>query len=144
VSTLYDTDLVAWSEQQAALLRRRASNELDWDNVAEEIESVGKSEQRDLASRIQTVLDHLIRLRASPATEPRHGWERTLIVQRAAIERLLRDSPSLKPRLAAVIAEEFPTARRLALLALAEHGEAPGCDVEALHFSVVEVLPAEE
>jgi Domain of unknown function DUF29 len=140
MNDLYDTDLVLWSEAQAAALRRRAANEIDWDNIAEEIESLGKNDRRDLQSRLQTVLDHLIRLAASPASEPRHGWERTVITQRDAIAKLLRDSPSLRREVPAIIAAELPTARRLALLSLAEHGETPGVDVATLQFREDEVL----
>ncbi|HEY7576199.1 MAG TPA: DUF29 family protein, partial [Acetobacteraceae bacterium] len=85
MNDLYDTDLVLWSKAQAAALRRRAANEIDWDNVAEEIESLGKNDRRELQSRLQIVLDHLIRLAVSPASAPRHGWERTVITQRDAI-----------------------------------------------------------
>jgi hypothetical protein len=141
------TDFVAWSAQQGALLRRIAAGEplgndeeVDWGNVIEEIESLGKNDQRDLASRIQTVLEHLIRLRASPAVDPRRGWERTLIVQRDGIHKLLADSPSLRPQVAGMIAAELPTARRLALLSLAEHDETPAVDVTTLTFSEGEVL----
>src|SRR5450756_599263 len=58
----YDADILVWSERQAALLRRRAAGELvneaeiDWSNVAEEIESLGKNHSRELASRIAAVL----------------------------------------------------------------------------------------
>jgi hypothetical protein len=51
------------------LLRLHSANALDWDNLAEEIKASARNDQRDLASRVQTVLDHLIRLRASPAVE---------------------------------------------------------------------------
>jgi hypothetical protein len=93
----YHSDFVAWTKEQALALRRRATDAIDWDNIAEDIESLGKRDQRDLRSRIQTILAHLMRLQASPAQAPRHGWERTLIVQRAGIRQLLDDSPSLKP-----------------------------------------------
>jgi hypothetical protein len=139
-SDLYDTDLVLWSERQADALRRRAANEVDWDNVAKEIESLGEHDRRDLASRIQSVLDHLIRLRASPTTEPRRGWKRTLIVQRDSIRKLLDESPSLRLLVAEIISAELPNARRLALLALAEHGKRATIDVAGLSFSEEEVL----
>ncbi len=64
----YDADIVEWSERQAALLRRRAAGELinnadlDWPNIAEEIESVGRSERLSLASHIRTVIEHLAKL----------------------------------------------------------------------------------
>jgi len=140
MNDLYNTDFALWSTQQAEALRRRAANEIDWNNVAEEIEALAKSDRRDLASRIQTILDHLIRLQASPATQPRRGWERTLIVQREGIRRLLKDSPSLRHEVAGIIAEELPTVRRLALLALEEHSEVPTIDVERLSFTEVDVL----
>jgi cell division protein FtsL len=144
MNDLYDTDLVLWSKAQAAALRRRAANEIDWDNVAEEIESLGKNDRRELQSRLQIVLDHLIRLAVSPASAPRHGWERTVITQRDAIAKLLRDSPSLRREMPAIIAAELPTARRLALLSLAEHGETPGVDVATLDFGEADVLGSPE
>ena len=136
----YATDFHRWAETQAGLLRARSANALDWDNLAEEIAALAKNDQRDLASRIQTVLDHLIRLRASPAVDPRRGWERTLIVQRDGIHKLLADSPSLRQQVAGMIAAELPTARRLALLSLAEHGETPTVDITTMNFSEGDVL----
>jgi len=136
----YATDFHRWAETQAGLLRLRSANSLDWDNLAEEIEALARNDQRDLASRIQTVLDHLIRLRASPAVDPRRGWERTLIVQRDGIHKLLADSPSLRQLVGGMIAAELPTARRLALLSLAEHNETPAVDVATMAFSETEVL----
>jgi hypothetical protein len=86
------------------------------------------------------VIDRLIRLRASPARYPRLGSQRTLIVQRDAIGKLLADSPSPRPPVAGMIAAELATARRLALLSFAEHDETPAVDVATLTFSEVEVL----
>lgn len=134
----YETDFHRWAETQAGLLRARSANALDWDNLAEEIEALARNDQRDLASRIQTVLDHLIRLRASPAAGSRRGWKGTLIVQRDGIHKLLAGSPSLRPLIAGIIAAELPTARRLALLSLA--GETITVDVAALSFTEAEVL----
>jgi 1,6-anhydro-N-acetylmuramate kinase len=136
----YGSDFVAWTKEQALALRRRATNAIDWDNIAEEIESLGKSDQRDLRSRIQTILDHLMRLQASPAQDPRRGWERTLIVQRAGIRQLLDDSPSLKPVVPTAIAAELLTARRLATLALEEYGETPRVPLDQLSYTAAQVL----
>ena len=73
----YDEDLAQWCESQARALRdgARAGTNLpiDWENVAEEIESLGKSQGRELASGIRTTLVHLMKLQASPATDPR-AW----------------------------------------------------------------------
>src|SRR5208282_161285 len=116
----YDADVYAWSARQGALLRRLAAGErvndadLDWPNIAEEIEAVGRSERSALSSHIGNVLEHLIKLQASPAIEPRGGWQETIARARGEIERLLEDSPSMRPAVAATIARELPRARRLA------------------------------
>ena len=64
----YDADLSAWAERQTALLRERRSDRLDWDNIAEEIESLGKSEVNELESRLAVLLEHLIKLHMACAT----------------------------------------------------------------------------
>ena len=81
LSALYDEDFVRWTEEQAAALRRakslpaggrgRSSLALDWENLAEEIESLGKSDRRELRSQITRILRHLLKLEFSPAAEPR-------------------------------------------------------------------------
>lgn len=140
----YDTDILVWSEQQAALLRRRAAGELlneadlDWSNIAEEIESLGRSDRRELRSRVATILVHLIKLEASPATDPRAGWRVTVLEQRAGLRDVLRDSPSLTRTVAAVIAEEIEAAREIAAISIA--GEEPRIDPATLHFTVDQVL----
>jgi hypothetical protein len=108
--TLYDEDFVAWSRQQAKALReavRPGSNQnLDWENLAEEIEGLGRSERRELTGRLSTIIEHLVKLNQSPASEPRPGWEQTIRRERAEIERLLEDSPSLGRDIPALAARE--------------------------------------
>src|SRR5271165_5386550 len=87
----YDLDIYAWSERQGALLRRLAAGErvndadLDWPNIAEEIESVGRSERLALASHVATVIEHLMKLQASPAVDPRVGWMERVMHARGEI-----------------------------------------------------------
>jgi hypothetical protein len=143
---LYDTDLVTWSRQQAELLRRRADghgvNEgrIDWPNLAEEIDSVGKAEERELASRIGNVLEHLFKLEASPATEPRAGWRATVRRERQAIERLLKASPSLRPTIPAVVEAEASAARQEAAASLADNAETSCVNLGVISFSADQVL----
>jgi hypothetical protein len=144
VDTGYDTDLALWAEIQARA-RRNAGHAgtnlpIDWENVAEEIESLGKSQGRELAGRIRAILLHLLKLQASPAVEPRLGWRETIQVQRAEIEALMADSPSLRPSVPGVIETELGKARRVAALALAESGEQPGVDLGGLRFTAGQVL----
>jgi hypothetical protein len=142
----YDTDVYAWSERQGALLRRLAAGErvndadLDWPNIAEEIETVGRSERSALSSHISNVLEHLIKLEISPATDPRAGWKETILRGRSEAEELLRDSPSLRPSVGDIIARRLPAARRLAVAALDVHGERPTRDPNLVTFDEAQVL----
>jgi hypothetical protein len=76
----YDTDILAWSEHQAAVLRRRAAGELindaelDWPNIAEEIEDVGRSELRSCRSLLRQALRHMLRAEAWPHSADAPGW----------------------------------------------------------------------
>jgi hypothetical protein len=144
--TAYDTDVLAWSEQQAGLLRRRAAGELvndtelDWPNIAEEIESVGRSERTALRSHIGTVLEHLIKLQASPAIEPRNGWKASVLHARRQIRSTLKDSPSLRREVALIIADETPDICRDVAATLAIYGEQPRIPIDALTFTEAQVV----
>lgn len=141
----YDTDTLLWSERQAALLRRLAAGEqvnaqVDWENVAEEIDSVGRSQRIALASHVRVVLEHLMKLEASPAVEPRRGWRETVRWARLDIKELLEDSPSLRRTVGAVIARQLPDVREIVAEALADHGETPRVAVEGLSYDDEQVL----
>lgn len=144
--TDYETDVTEWSEQQAALLRRRAAGEpvneadLDWPNIADEIEALVKSHDRQLASRINAVILHLMKLQASPAVEPRAGWRDTIVEQRDEIELLLTDAPSRRQRVKGIILAETPKARRRAAMALPDHGEQPLTDLDLILYTEAQVL----
>jgi hypothetical protein len=146
MSDLYDTDIVTWSERQAALLRRRAAGELvneaniDWPNVAEEIEALGRNEARELASKIGSIMEHLLKLEASSAVDPRSGWRATIRRERADIHRLLKGAPSLRRTVPAVIAEELAGARSEAAASLADNGETPRVAIDAIVYSEDQVL----
>jgi uncharacterized protein DUF29 len=142
----YDVDVYAWSQRQSALLRRLAAGErvndadLDWPNIAEEIETVGRSERAALRSHIANVVEHLIKLEASPAHEPRAGWQDTIDRARSEIGSLLEDSPSLRAAVASLIAGALPKARRFAGASMARHGEVPGVALQELTYSEEQVL----
>lgn len=124
---LYEKDFVRWTEEQAAALRAAAglgtNLPLDWENLAEEIDSLGRSQSRELGSRIAVIIEHLIKLEASSAVDPRPGWIDTIGRERRNIDELLNDSPSLRPRVASVIARETPRTIRLVARSLLNHGE---------------------
>jgi Domain of unknown function DUF29 len=142
----YETDVYRWSERQGALLRRLAAGErvneadLDWPKIAEEIETVGRSESAALSSHISNVLEHLIMLQISPAADPRAGWQETILCARSEAEELLRDSPSLRRAVGDIVARRLPVARRLAIAALESHGEQPALDPNLIVFDEAQVL----
>jgi hypothetical protein len=98
MSNLYEDDVIAWAEQQAALLRAGQWSQLDIDNIAEEIEDVGKSEKRELQSRLAVLISHLLKWKYQ-AGRRGHSWINTIRVQRADIEEDIAKCPSLRPLL---------------------------------------------
>ncbi len=125
IGTLYDRDFVLWTEEQAAALRcaKDSSLPLDWENLAEEIESLGTSQRTELNSQIRRILRHLFKLDASPTAAPRVGWRTTIRDARAEIEDLLENSPSLRREVADIVAKQALNGAKLAIGDLDEHGE---------------------
>ena len=109
-ATLYDTDFYAWTNEQAALLRAGRLSEADVENIAEEIESMGKSEKRELVSRLTVLLVHLLKWRYQ-ATLRGRSWTLTIEQQRRRIGKHLSDNPSLKSQLNEAIADAYEDAR---------------------------------
>jgi len=97
--SLYEQDVAAWAEQQAALIRAGQFERLDLTHIAEEIEDVGKSEQRELASRMAVLLAHLLKWQFQPERQS-NSWRRAIKEQRRALRFHLKQVPSLKPKLA--------------------------------------------
>ena len=91
----YEEDLYAWTQEQAALLRARQTDALDWDHLAEEVEWMVGRDRRELKNRLRIILLHLLKWQGQPA---RRGasWRKTLRTQRRHIKDLLQESPSLR------------------------------------------------
>ncbi|MBN8606658.1 MAG: DUF29 domain-containing protein [Caulobacterales bacterium] len=136
MSNLYETDAYTWAMRQADALRRRSANEIDWDNVAEEIESVGESEARELESRYAVLLAHLLKWRFQPDARSR-SWEATIKVQRRVIEREHGKNPGLKPMREGLFADAYVQA-----LGAAVQETGLGLEVfpEANPFTLAEVV----
>jgi hypothetical protein len=94
----YETDIVAWANEQAWLVRNKKFELLDIEHIAEEIEDVGKSEQRELASRMAVLIAHLLKWQFQPERRG-SSWERTIKEQRKSLEFHLKKAPSLKLKL---------------------------------------------
>ena len=110
MSDLYERDFYAWTHQQAGLLRAGRLSAADIEHIAEEIESMGKTEKRELISRLAVLLAHLLKWQYQP---PYRGpsWEVTIRNQRRALSRHLADNPSLRPKVPEAIADAYPDAR---------------------------------
>ena len=108
-SALYDSDFYAWSNQQAAFLRAGKPEKADLENIAEEIESMGRSEKRELTSRLKVLLLHLLKWQFQPGRRG-PGWQASIQVQRHDIAIHLRDNPSLKSKVQESIADVYYTA----------------------------------
>ena len=127
---LYAQDFVRWTEQQSSALRNAAgvgaNLPLDWEHLAEEIESLGRSQRHELHSRIAVIIEHLLKLEHSPAGDPRDGWIDTIGRERLNIEDLLQASPSLRRQVAPIVDQLKPRVARLATRLLRLHGEDAG------------------
>jgi hypothetical protein len=95
MGTPYETDIVAWAGEQAALLRAGMLTAIDAANIAEEIEDVGRSQPHALGSHLTVLLAHLLKWRYQPGFRS-HSWENTIREQRKAVARQLRKAPSLQ------------------------------------------------
>lgn len=102
--TLYETDYLEWIETIVEKLRSENYAHVDWENLIEEIEDMGRSERRSLESNLIVVLLHLLKWQYQP--ECRSGsWESSIIEHRRRIKKALKESPSLKPYLEHILAE---------------------------------------
>ena len=128
----YDEDFYAWTQSQAAELRRadaeRDNRLIDWANVAEEIESMGRSQKSEIDSRLSVLLVHLLKWLFCPDLRDRceRGWRLTIREQRKKILREIKDSPSLRAYVVDAFAEAYDDARlRAAVEADAPDGQFP-------------------
>jgi hypothetical protein len=110
MSKTYDADFYTWAVSQADAVRRRSANEIDWENVAEELESLGKSEARELHSRYIVLLTHLLKWTLQPERRSK-SWLASIVEQRKMLARYLRQNPGLAAREAEEFADAYDIAR---------------------------------
>jgi hypothetical protein len=132
----YETDFYAWTEEQARLLRDGELSAIDAANIAEEIESLGRRDRRELDSRLTVLLMHLLKWQRQPELRSR-SWSATIREQRRQIEKLLRESPSLRSFVANALGQAYNEACEDA----AEESGLPASDFLAeCPFTLDEVL----
>ena len=116
-SALYEQDFYAWTQTTASLIRAGQWYEIDRDALAEEVESLGKSEQRELSNRLSPLLEHLLKLAIAVSRFPHalsraeRGWRATVKIQRLQVVHVLRDNPSLRSTVPRVLADAYDVAR---------------------------------
>jgi len=119
----YEDDFFAWTQYQAEVLRSMAvtDNRFDRENIAEEIESLGRSERDAVRSQIRRIIEHLLKLAHSPAQQPRFDWMASIAEARDALEDKI--SPTLRRDAEAMLARLYEGGRNRAELGLRGHGE---------------------
>ncbi|GCE61852.1 DUF29 domain-containing protein [Microcystis aeruginosa] len=111
-STAYETDYNQWLKETVKHLQERNFEQVDWDNLIEEIESMGKSDRRALMSLLTRLIEHLLKLAYWQEEKKRSGnhWAAAIVNFRAQIQQRLEDSPSSRPELAAMYDKVYPVA----------------------------------
>lgn len=138
----YDQDFARWSTEQSTLIRQGRFDEVDLENVAEEIESLGRSDKREIRNRQEVLLRHLLKWEFQPQKR-KAGWRSTIREQRRQIALLIKESPSLKDYPASEIAWCYDLARMRAAdeTGLPESAFPEKCAYEAGQILDEEFLP---
>jgi hypothetical protein len=114
VSNLYEEDFFEWTRRNAELLRTGQWSQADVEHIAEEIEDMGKRDLKELNSRLQVLVAHLLKWQLQPARRTK-SWTRTITLQRIEIENVLEQSPSLKAEMNSRLAANYTKAVRRAM-----------------------------
>jgi hypothetical protein len=108
--SLYERDYYTWALEQARALKEHRLEELDWENLSDEVESLAQTERRELRSRLELLLEHLLRWQFQ-ASRGSRSWRTTVTQQRLKIREHLHESPGLNPSLGEVMAQAYKIAR---------------------------------
>ncbi len=125
----YDDDFYAWTQYQAEVLRsmRTRDNRFDRENVAEEIETVGRNERDTVRSQVRRIIEHFLKLAFSPAGDPRYGWIESILDGRSILADKV--SATLRQDIDASLSRLYRDARRKTEVSLRGHGEAEAAAV---------------
>jgi hypothetical protein len=132
----YEGDFYSWTQEQGALLRARRFDEVDWENVAEEIESLGRDQFSKLVSFYRLILLHMLKWEHQPNLQSR-SWANSIAIHRDHAAEVLDDNPGLKPRVDEALQRAYRGAR---LDAIQETGLRSSTFPERCPFALDEVL----
>ncbi len=108
--TLYERDYYTWALQQARALKEHRLEELDWENLADEVEGLAKTERRELRSRLEVLVEHLLKWQFQSGRRSR-SWRATIALQRLKILEHLDENPGLNPSVPEVLSQAYKAAR---------------------------------
>jgi Domain of unknown function DUF29 len=132
----YEEDFFAWTIEQARLLRAGNLSAIDAANIAEEIESMGRRDRRELGSRLLVLTIHLLKWRFQPSARSR-SWSATIEEERLQIDQVFAESPSLRPLAGGLLPQAYTLARSRAI---AETGFADDMFPATCPYTLDEVL----
>ena len=112
-ATVYEQDFDVWALHNAELLRQGRLTEIDAEHIADELESMGKRDRRELLSRLKILIGHMLKWRFQP-TQRCSSWRGSIIEQRLQVHDLLDDNPNLRPPLPQLPGAAYPDAVKLA------------------------------
>jgi uncharacterized protein DUF29 len=112
VKNLYVTDFALWIQQTVNSIRSQDYSNVDWENLIEEIEALGKRDRRELESRLTTLFEHALKRNYVNLPECYGGWEATISRIQQELSRILRDSPSLRNYFLTIYDECYQNARK--------------------------------
>jgi hypothetical protein len=132
----YEEDFALWAAEQGALLRAGKLDRVDLENVAEEIESLGRSDKREIQSRLTVILAHLLKWQFQPG-EASNSWASSIFQNREEIAQLLNESPSLRGYPATVLARAY---RAAPLAASGDTGLPVGAFPKTCPYTIEQIL----
>jgi hypothetical protein len=138
----YDEDFFEWTMEQARLLRSGDFSEIDNENIAEELESMGRSLRRELRNRLVVLIAHLLKWKYQPRFRSR-SWSATAREQRRQIGSLIEDAPSLRSLVPQELNHLYKVAREKAAdeTGLPEAGFPAECPFTPEQILAAEFLP---
>ncbi len=110
----YQTDFYGWTQEQAGFLKAGRLSELDIENLIEEVETMGRSERRELSNRLLVLLVHLLKWQYQPSHRG-SSWECTINIQRDDFSETLSENPSLKSQLNEILINAYRKAKKQAV-----------------------------
>ena len=118
IKELHEADFNLWVEEMKIKIRNRDIETMDWDNLLDEIDDIGKSEKRSLDSYLQRLIEHILKLKYWDEERERcqKGWTREVVNFRIRINRILRKNPSLKNYLTEEYRDIFDDAAKVVQL----------------------------